>query len=52
MDRDQCTEATKLTREAVRPAERLGRERRQVIDVLRLSHAEQRHEQYSARTLA
>jgi hypothetical protein len=44
VDRDQVREA-QLTREAVRAAEGLGRKRRQVIDVLRLTFAEERFEQ-------
>jgi hypothetical protein len=41
MHRDQVVEASKLTSESVRSAEGLRRERGQVIDVVRLSLAEQ-----------
>jgi hypothetical protein len=51
VDRDRRVHATELAREAVRAAERLGGERREVIDVLGLTVTEQRLEQRSAGTL-
>jgi hypothetical protein len=45
VDSDQMFEATQLARESIRSAERLGCERSEMVDVVRLSFSEQRLEE-------